>query len=805
MALSVTKYLDAGYPVLYVRTSEHNRALDEILADLRSGGLLETLSVMVWKSTTGLYDLGARKPKEESVADSFIDALSWIGSAHDGEDAPAGDRLYIMFNPKEFLKNPVALQHLKDAAYAIRAASSYIVLVGCSMDIPEEIEDVVTIIDLELPDKKQIKDIFASVTGAYSASLGREVSDDELETAAENALGLSAFKAENAISLSIVASKGIDIQLIRKEKQLAVKQTGVLEYIHHRETLENLGGFDNLKEHVLKRKRYFSDYRAALDFGLRPPKGLMLVGIAGCVAGDTEVLYRRGKRRAGRRITVENLYRKFNGLRSSTRPWEADCDTFLPSYSAETGRIAYNRVVGVYDKGRKDCLRIITDCAGSVVLTADHPVLNADGLFHPAGEIAVGDELLVRGSMLARGGKAKGRNLFGQGRVTVDSLSYYPSGAKQVVTDRKTGVTYFYRRTHRARLVVEAHMNRLSLEELIHILRNDPNRAKKLTYLPNTVEVHHLDENPRNDALSNLMVLPRKEHVLHHAGEERFNKEYVKTARVVGIEHAGERAVYDISMEEPTCNFVVNDGIIVHNTGKSLTAKCISAALELPLYKFDVGAVFKGVVGQSESAIRNALKMAEKVAPCVLLIDEMEKLLAGLESSGKSDSGVTSRVVGTFLTWMQETPAPIYKVATCNTLRNLDSALFRRGRWDAVFAVDLPTAREREQIFAIHLARRGRDADRFDLKALADVTMHFVGAEIESVVDEALYIAFDAGRELTSDDLVRVARGVVPISKTDEEGINAFRAWMAARATPVSKQEAVRAEGGKKLRNLRVS
>lgn len=521
MALSVTKYLDAGYPVLYVRTSEHNRALDEILADLRSGGLLETLSVMVWKSTTGLYDLGARKPKEESVADSFIDALSWIGSAHDGEDAPAGDRLYIMFNPKEFLKNPVALQHLKDAAYAIRAASSYIVLVGCSMDIPEEIEDVVTIIDLELPDKKQIKDIFASVTGAYSASLGREVSDDELETAAENALGLSAFKAENAISLSIVASKGIDIQLIRKEKQLAVKQTGVLEYIHHRETLENLGGFDNLKEHVLKRKRYFSDYRAALDFGLRPPKGLMLVGIAGA--------------------------------------------------------------------------------------------------------------------------------------------------------------------------------------------------------------------------------------------------------------------------------------------GKSLSAKCISAALELPLYKFDVGAVFKGVVGQSESAIRNALKMAEKVAPCVLLIDEMEKLLAGLESSGKSDSGVTSRVVGTFLTWMQETQAPIYKVATCNTLRNLDSALFRRGRWDAVFAVDLPTAREREQIFAIHLARRGRDADRFDLKALADVTMHFVGAEIESVVDEALYVAFDAGRELTSDDLVRVARGVVPISKTDEEGINAFRAWMAARATPVSKQEAVRAEGGKKLRNLRVS
>lgn len=520
MALAITKYLDAGYPVLYVRTQEHNRAVDEIIADLKHGGLADNIGIMVWKSTTGLYDIGARNPKEESVAESLLEALQWIASVRDGNQGPDPDKLYIVLNPKEFLKNPIVLQQLKDAAYAIRAVSSYIVMVGCGMDMPEEIEDVVTVLDLELPDKAQIKSIFQSVITAYADALEHKPDAAELETAAENALGLSAFKAENAISLSIVSSKGIDIPLIRKEKQLAVKQTGVLEYIHHTETMDTLGGFDNLKEHVMKRRRYFSNHKAALEFGLKPPKGLMLVGQPG--------------------------------------------------------------------------------------------------------------------------------------------------------------------------------------------------------------------------------------------------------------------------------------------TGKSLSAKCVSAALDLPLYKFDVGAVFKGVVGGSEAAIRYALKLAEKVAPCVLLIDEMEKLMAGLESSGKSDSGVTSRVIGTLISWMQETSAPIYKLATCNTIRNLDAALFRRGRWDAVFAVDLPTAKEREQIFAIHLTKRGRDVTAFDLPALAGVTVDFVGAEIESVVDEAMYVAFDAGRELQTDDLATVAKSVVPISKTDAEGIADFRRWMSNRAMPVSKTADVGKPAGK-LRNLRVS
>jgi SpoVK/Ycf46/Vps4 family AAA+-type ATPase len=242
--------------------------------------------------------------------------------------------------------------------------------------------------------------------------------------------------------------------------------------------------------------------------------------------------------------------------------------------------------------------------------------------------------------------------------------------------------------------------------------------------------------------------------------------------------------------------------------GKTQAGKAVSAALDLPLYKFDMGSVFKGVVGQSEATVRTALRMAENIAPCVLLLDEFEKSVAGLESSGKSDSGVTSRVVSTILTWMQETKAPIYKMATCNTIRNLDPALLRRGRWDAVFAVDLPTPEEREQIFAIHLKKRGRNPENFDLRILSKFSDGFVGAEVESAVEEALYIAFDSDRDLETADIARVCKSIVPISKTDAETIRTFRDWIQGRAQNVSRSKELTAEAARKTtteRSLRVS
>jgi ATP-dependent 26S proteasome regulatory subunit len=517
MSFAVNVYLKAGYPALYINTTEQERALMLISRDLKDSGLSGAYKVLTWKSTTGLIEWSSDN-SEGIDGTVYPEGLLRYILGERGE--PRSDCIYILLNLKEYMTNPLIKQLMRDAAYAVRTQGSHMILIGGHWEVPEELTDVVTFVDMELPNREEIRSVFMSVIDKYAGKLTEQASMQLVEQAADNALGLTEFKAENAISLSIVSSNSVDIPLIRKEKQLAVKQSGVLEYMPHSETLDTLGGFDVLKEHVSKRKKYFLNHTEAIKFGLRPPKGIMLTGIAGA--------------------------------------------------------------------------------------------------------------------------------------------------------------------------------------------------------------------------------------------------------------------------------------------GKTLAAKAVSSTLDLPLYKFDVGSVFKGLVGSSEATIRQALKLAETVAPCVLLIDEMEKLVAGLEGSGRSDSGTTSRVIGTLLSWMQETEAPVYKVATCNTIRNLDAALFRRGRWDAVFAVDLPTFDERKEIFAIHLRKRGRKVDTFDLDVLARRTEGFVGAEVESVVEEALYHAFDAGRELTSLDLQKVADSVVPVSKTDKEAIAAFRAWMQSRAMPVSSTKKASADLISSHRNLRI-
>ncbi len=197
----------------------------------------------------------------------------------------------------------------------------------------------------------------------------------------------------------------------------------------------------------------------------------------------------------------------------------------------------------------------------------------------------------------------------------------------------------------------------------------------------------------------------------------------------------------------------------VPGCGKSLTAKAMSAAWQLPLLKLDFGKIFSGIVGSSEENMRKAIKTAEAVAPSILWVDEIEKSLSGLNSNG--DSGTSSRIFGTFLTWMQEKSAPVFVIATANNISSLPAELLRKGRFDEIFFVDLPTQRERQEIFKLHLSKRLKDKDvasklevNDDLyKQLAQMTEGFVGAEIEQVVITALYEAFFNNRPLEFSDL----------------------------------------------------
>lgn len=224
----------------------------------------------------------------------------------------------------------------------------------------------------------------------------------------------------------------------------------------------------------------------------------------------------------------------------------------------------------------------------------------------------------------------------------------------------------------------------------------------------------------------------------------------------------------------------------VQGCGKSLCAKAVATLYNLPLLRMDMGLVFASHVGESEARIRSALKLAQSVAPCVLWVDEIDKGLAGLRSSGSSDSGTSQRVFGTLVTWMQENRKPVFLVATANNIENLPPEVLRKGRFDDIFFVDLPDREARIQILGIQLRRYGREPGEFDLGALAELCEDFSGAEIESAIVDGLFRALSDGRELESGDIAAAMAETFPLALTMKEDIRRIREWAKGRARPAA-------------------
>jgi SpoVK/Ycf46/Vps4 family AAA+-type ATPase len=199
-----------------------------------------------------------------------------------------------------------------------------------------------------------------------------------------------------------------------------------------------------------------------------------------------------------------------------------------------------------------------------------------------------------------------------------------------------------------------------------------------------------------------------------------------------------------------------------------------------------MGRIFSGLVGSSEENLRRAIQVAESVAPVVLWIDEIEKGVAGISSSGASDGGVTARVMGTLLTWLQEKTAPVFVVATANKIEALPPELLRKGRFDEIFFIDLPALPERREILDIHVRKRGRDPAGFDLDALARRSHGFSGSELEQAVISGLYDAFAEGKELGQPHLERAVSDAFPLSTTMREEIDRLREWARTRTRAAS-------------------
>ena len=293
------------------------------------------------------------------------------------------------------------------------------------------------------------------------------------------------------------------------------------------------------------------------------------------------------------------------------------------------------------------------------------------------------------------------------------------------------------------------------------------------------------------------IVLEEKRQTVRKAGLLEFVESHTDLDKIGGLNNLkrwlGRRDGAWLSKAEdyglPAPKGVLITG--VPGCGKSLTAKATAASWGVPLLRLDIGRVFSGLVGSSEQNLRTAIATAEATAPCILWVDEIEKGFSGnTAGAGQLDSGTSARVFGYFLTWMQEKTKPVFVVATANNIDALPPEFMRKGRFDEIFFVDLPTHAEREQIWAIQLAKNATDAnglaafanDPATLATLATASADFSGAEIEQAVVGAMYEGFAHDRAVTADDLALAVSTTVPLAVTQAERIAAIRKWASMRA-----------------------
>ena len=224
----------------------------------------------------------------------------------------------------------------------------------------------------------------------------------------------------------------------------------------------------------------------------------------------------------------------------------------------------------------------------------------------------------------------------------------------------------------------------------------------------------------------------------------------------------------------------------VQGCGKSLLAKAVAFEWQIPLVRLDPGRLYDKYIGESERQLRQTLEGATKMAPLVLWIDEIEKGFASTTAGADVDAGLSQRMLGTMLAWLQEKRAPVFVTATCNNIASLPPELLRKGRFDEIFFVDLPDEEARREIFRIHLAKRQRPPEEFDLDLLAAGSESFSGAELEQAIVAALYTAFAGKKPLTSELLLSELKKTHPLAVTRREDIERLRAWARGRTVPAN-------------------
>jgi hypothetical protein len=350
------------------------------------------------------------------------------------------------------------------------------------------------------------------------------------------------------------------------------------------------------------------------------------------------------------------------------------------------------------------------------------------------------------------------------------SQSEYYEYVRQLLADTRTRLPVDMQLDSQTVAELLNHLNGLTLTEVRRILTSAMVADQSLG--PHTIE----------------RVIAEKQRLVGESGVLEYYPAKVELGLIAGLTRLKQwlslrAAVFKDSARATEFGLSAPRGVLllgVQGCGKSLSAKAVAAAWQLPLLRLDPARLYDKYVGETERNLARAIELAERLAPVVLWIDEIEKALAVTDNDG----GASRRLLGTFLTWLQEKRESVFVVATANDVSQLPPELLRKGRFDEIFFVDLPSTEARKLILAIHLQRRQRSPASFDLEALSALSEGFSGAELEEAVASALYQAFQTSQDLDDRLIAEALRATVPLSVTMREPIEALRNWASGRTVP---------------------
>jgi SpoVK/Ycf46/Vps4 family AAA+-type ATPase len=676
-------------------------------------------------------------------------------------------------------------------------------------------------------------------------------SQDELDKIISSFQGLTVDEVELLCSYMVLTTQKFDENLIAQKKQDIIRKSGLIDWIDVDNSIDSIGGLAVLKDWLQKRKNAFSQEAKEYGLP-ENPKGLLLVGVQGsgkCFKKDTPILMYDGTIKNVQDVMTNDFVMGVDSTPRkvlTTTKGEDEMYDVIPTkgdkYTVNSEHVLSLKISG----NRKYKTYKIADENNIVNITIKEYLKQSNSFKQRALGYRVGvnfpdknvpiDPYFI--GLWLGDGSCSTPSVTTTNSNIVDYL--FELAGKFDIDIRKCdktnsenkASTYFFTKgnigTHNNVILDILRDLKLINNKHVPYIYKCNNRNIRLELLAGIIDTDgYMDNNEYEIIQKNKKLSEDIIYLARSLGFGAYMRPCKKSCNVKGIKITGDyfRIIVSGNTDEipvridyKKCNprrqiknvlytgikvnsigngeyfgfsvdgdnlFLLADFTVVHN---SLSAKAVAKFWGLPLLRLDMGKVFSGIVGSSEENIRSVIKVAESIAPCVIMMDEIDKGLSGTKSSNNTDGGTAARVFGSLLSWMQDKTKPVYIVATANDVSQLPPELLRKGRFDEIFFIDLPNEEERSEIFNIHIKKRKRNVNNFDINKLVKLSDNFTGAEIEASIVAAMYESFDDGkREVTTEDILTALTEMVPLATTMKEQIDALKKWASERARNASK------------------